>query len=216
VTPAELAVVAALGASALTAVASLGVVALQERMRGKRDDRDTLTGAITAMLSLSMAVMMRWQAAGQQMRLRSGAGEGIDVVLRVRKPADAQELHDWLASDLTPLNEAWSVIWARGDQETVRLANALLDKCSDLFTAATATETVSTLGGRVRRWVTGERWTPELQAALDAAVKDAAHARERLAQHARGQLGLAAVTLFGHEAPDSARPAAGPDADVPS
>jgi hypothetical protein len=198
-TPAELAVVAALGASGLTVIGSLGVVALQEWLRGRRDDRDALTTAVTAMLSLSMAFMMRAQAVGLQMRLRSGLGEGADVALRVRKPADALEIHDWVASDLTPLNGAWSVIWATGDQETIRLANALLGKCSDLFAAATSTEPARGAAARLRRWVLGAKWTPELQAGLDQAVKDVAHARERLAQYTRGHLGLPAVKLFGHE-----------------
>jgi hypothetical protein len=209
VTSAELAVVAALGASLLTGAASLGVVALQERLRGKRDDRDTLTSAVTAMLSRSMAFMLRAQAAGLQMRLRSGLGEGADVALRVRKPADVLEFHDWLAADLAPLNEAWSVIWARGDQETVRLANALLDKCSDLFAAAIATEPAHGAAARVRRRVLGEKLTPELETALAEAVKDVAHARERLAQHVRRRLGQPAVTLFGHEAPGLAAPPGG-------
>lgn len=99
---------------------------LRESLVGRRAARDVLLTAVTAMLSRSMAVMTRAQAMGLQMRLRSGLGESIDVATRLRKPADALELHDWMATDMAPLNEAWSVIWARGDQETVRLANALL------------------------------------------------------------------------------------------
>jgi hypothetical protein len=48
------------------------------------------------MLSRSTAVMMRAQALGQQMRLRSGLKEGLDVTLKFRKPADVLEFHDWL------------------------------------------------------------------------------------------------------------------------
>src|SRR5260370_36347700 len=118
---AVLAVIAALGASALTAAASLGVVALQERLRRKAADRRFLADAVTEMLSRSMAVMMRGKAISLQMRFRSGLGEGADVALRIRKPADVLEYHDWLAGDFAPLNQAWSVIWARGDQETIRL-----------------------------------------------------------------------------------------------
>jgi hypothetical protein len=54
------------------------------------------------MLSRSVAVMMRAQAIGQQMRLRSGFIEGLDVTLGVRKPADVLEFHDWLAVDYGP------------------------------------------------------------------------------------------------------------------
>jgi hypothetical protein len=215
VTPAELTVIAALGASALTGAASLGVVTLQERIRSRSADRDTLAAAVTAMLSRSMAVMWRAQAMGLQMRMRSGLSEGADVALRLRKPADALELNDWMAIDMAPLNEAWSVIWARGDQETVRLANALLDKCSVLLAAATATEPAGTATARLRRWAAGEKWTPELQAALDRAVKDVAHAREHLAQYARTLLKLRSVTLFGHEPKDPVPDAGNAQADGP-
>lgn len=203
-TPAELTVIAALGASALTAGASLGVVALQEWLRGRRADHDELVAAVVAMLSRSMSVMMRSQAMGQQMRLRSGLGEGADVALRLRKPADALELHDWLAIDMAPLSDAWSVIWARGDQETIRLANALLRNFGDLLGVATSRSPADTAAARLRRWASGEKWTPEMQAELDRAVKDVANARESLAQYARRQLGLPAVELFGHEPPTNA------------
>jgi hypothetical protein len=201
VTPAELAVIAALGASALTGGASLCVVALQERLRGRRTDRDVLLTAVIAMLSRSMSVMTRSQAMSQQMKMRSGLAEGVDVALRLRRPTDSLELHDWLAIDMAPLNGAWSVIWAHGDQETIRLANALLDKCGDLLRAATCRNPADAMAARLRRWARGEKWTPELQADLDRAVKDVAHAREHLAQYARRHLGLPAVELFGHEPP---------------
>jgi hypothetical protein len=197
-TSAELAIVAAFGASALTAAASLGVVWLWEWLSGRAAGRDALLAAVTVMLSRSMAVMSRAQAMGLQMRLHSGLGEGADVALRLRKPPDALELHDWMAADMGPQNEAWSVIWARGDQETVRLANALLAACGEVITAATATKPADGAAW-LRRLLAGEKWTPEMQEGLDRAVREVAHARERLAQHVRAKLGLSAVTLFGHE-----------------
>jgi hypothetical protein len=201
-TPAELAVTAALGASGLTAAASLGVVWLREWLAGRAAERDVLLAAVTQMLSRSMAVLMRAQAMGLQMRLRSGIAEGVDVTLRVRKPADALEFHDWMAADLAPLNEAWSVIWARGGQETIRLANQLLSACNETMGAATATAPADTAGARLRRLAVGERWTPELQADLNRAVKAAAHARKDLAQHMRRKLGMPAAELFTPDMPE--------------
>src|SRR5260370_501649 len=89
------------------------------------------------MLSRSMAVSMRAQAMGETIRIRSGIGEGVDVTIGLRKPSDMFELTDCMAQDMAPLNAAWSVIWARGEQEMVRLANALLAKCGDLIGAST-------------------------------------------------------------------------------
>jgi len=52
--------------------------------------------------------------------------EGVEVVmLRLRKPAGAMELHDWQAPDLVPLNAALNEVWTRWDQERIRLANDL-------------------------------------------------------------------------------------------
>jgi hypothetical protein len=59
---------AALGASLLTAGGSIGALAFQERLRRRKGDRDALSAAVTAMLSLSMALMLRARAAGLQMR----------------------------------------------------------------------------------------------------------------------------------------------------
>jgi hypothetical protein len=200
---AVLAVVAALGASALTALASLGVTWYREHLSQKAADRDTLSSAVIQMLSRSMSVMVRAQAIGLQMRFRSGLKEGTDVTLGIRKAADVIEMHDWLAADYTPLAEAWSVIWARGDQETVRLANQLLTACGDVLGAATAREITPTLGARILRWAAGEKLTPQLEQDLQRAVRAVAHAREQLAQHSRTTLGLPAVHLFGYDSPQA-------------
>jgi hypothetical protein len=87
VTAAELTVVAALGASFLTGLASLGVVAFQEWRRRKASDRDALLAAVTEMLSRSLAVSLRAEAMGLTMKVRSGLGEGVEVALRQRRPA---------------------------------------------------------------------------------------------------------------------------------
>jgi hypothetical protein len=84
---------------------------------GLKRDRRALADAITEMLSCSMEVSLGAHAMGETMKIRSGLGEGIDVLAHLRKQLDPLELHDWMARDVAPLNSAWSVIWARGDQE---------------------------------------------------------------------------------------------------
>jgi hypothetical protein len=204
---AVLAVIAALGASALTAGASLGVVALQERLRRKAADRHALADAVTEMLGRSMEVSLRAQAMGEEMKIRSGIMEGVDIVVtRLRKPFSALELHDWMAQDMAPLNAAWSVIWARGDQELIRRANALLSSCADLVSVSTALMPAETRTGRVRRNIVGERWTPQMQERLQGARTLMSHAREQLAQYAREVLGMAPAQLFGHDSEAGAAP----------
>jgi hypothetical protein len=85
-----------------------------------------------------------------------------------RKPLDALELHDWTA------------IWARGDQELVRRANALLSACSDLIGVSTARMPADTARARIRRHVTGEQWTQEMLDSIQDARKVMAHAREQV------------------------------------
>ena len=201
-TTAELAIAAALGASFLTGLASLGVVAYQEWLRSRAGDRDALATAVIEMLSRSLAVAMRAQAAAETVRLRSGLSEGVDIAIRLRKPLDLFEFHDWMAQDMAPLNTAWSVVWAHGDQEMVRLANALLSACSDLIGISTPTQPTATYLERFRRYVVGERWTAEQRAESQHALEEVAHARKRLAEHARQELGKRHVELSGHARPD--------------
>jgi hypothetical protein len=124
-------------------------------------------------------------------------------------------MHDWMAQDMAPLNAAWSVVWARaGDQQTVRLANALLAACSDLVGAGSIGPATS-YWERIRRYVLGERWTPEQRAEVQRHLTAVAHARKALTEHARRNLGKPAVELFGHDeelatatTPELVRPAA--------
>jgi hypothetical protein len=48
----------------------------------------------------------------------------------------------------------------------------------------------------MRRWAVGERWTSEMQADNDRAVKDLALSRKLFADCARGQLGRGPADLF--------------------
>jgi hypothetical protein len=119
--------------------------------------------------------------------------------MRLRKPSDLFEFTDWMAQDVAPLNAAWSVIWARGDQEMIRLANALLSACSDLIGASTALQPARSHWERVRRVVVGERWTDEQRAEAQQVLEQLAHARKALAEHARRKLGKPVVEVFGHD-----------------
>ncbi len=77
---------------------------------------------------------------GESMRLRSGLSEGLDVTLRLRKPADAMEFHDWMAQDVVPMHAALDEIWTRWDQDGVRVANDVVGKCMDLLATSTASQ----------------------------------------------------------------------------
>ena len=194
-TAAELAVTAALGASFLTGLASLGVMWIQQRLQSRDSDRAALAASAQELLSRSMAVAMRARAMGDVMKFRSGLKEGFDVAMRHRKPVDVLELHDWMARDLAPMNAALSEIWTSDDKDGIRLANDVVNNCAALIGAAAARQPAKG-SGRLRRWAAGERWTPEMTKAYNDAMRDLARARKRYAEHVRARFGLNAAELF--------------------
>ena len=205
-TPAEIALAAALGSSFLTGFASLGAVWAQEWRRNKANDRSALCAAAMELLSRSLDVAMRARAMGETMRIRSGVREGLDISLRQRKPVDLLDLHDWMAQSLAPLNVALVELWARCDQEGVRLANDVVEKCMDLLGASTALEPARSTRDRMVKWAVGERWTPEMRTELQRALVDLAHARKRFADHARSKLGQGPIDLFAQMDSSTANP----------
>jgi hypothetical protein len=189
-------VAAALGASFLTSLGSLGVVWYQDRRRGKAGDQDALHSAVLELLTRSIAAALRAQALRDTLRFRSGLMEGVDVViLRLRKPADPMEVLDW-QQDLVPLNAALNEIWTRWDQEGIRLANDLVGKCADLLGTCVALAPPNTLRQRLGKVVIGERWTPATEKAYERARTDMVDARKRLADYARTTLKMDAVDVF--------------------
>lgn len=195
-TSAEVALVAALGSSGLTGLVALGVFLLQDGRQRKAANRSALHSAYAKLLTRSMSVAMRARALGETARFRSGLTEGIDIVTRQRKPVDGLELHDWMAQDLVPLNEALDEIWTRADQEGIRLANDVVSKCADLLGGSTSFSKPTKAWERIRTWAAGVRWTPEMIAENDRSIRALALARKRLAEHVRVQFGRSAVQLF--------------------
>lgn len=191
---------AALGAALLTSLGSLGVVGYQERRRGQASDRGALHSAVLELLTRSTAVGLRAQALRDTIRSRSGLGEGVDVMLRYRRPFDAMELHDWQAQDLVPLNAALNQVWTRGDREGIRLADDLVSKCAELLRVSTARAPTRTAAKWLLKAVFGERWTSESLAAQQRALDDMLASRRRLADYAREKLGMDAADLAGQVA----------------
>jgi hypothetical protein len=137
---------------------------------------------------------------GESMRLRSGLGEGLDVTLRLRKPADAMELHDWMAQDVVPMHAALDEIWTGGSRMACVWPTTL---SANAWTSSVPAPPASKSRERVRKWAVGERWTPEMRDAQQAAIRELAHARKRFADYARARLGLPEVDLFSQvEQPD--------------
>jgi hypothetical protein len=100
-------VIAALGASFLTGGFTWGVSWWQERRRDRAATLQEKAAAYHELTSRSLSFTARATALRNAMQFRSGLKEGVDVTFRFRRPADPLELHDWLARDFEPINNAW-------------------------------------------------------------------------------------------------------------
>jgi hypothetical protein len=126
------------------------------------------------------------------MQVRSGLKEGIDVATRLRRPVDPMELHDWLAQDFVPMNQAWSTIQMIGSAEGLRVATNLLDACADLVRIATESGEAH---DKLTSAFKGLDWTAEQQNALQETTKRVVKEREALISVARKELGAEIVVL---------------------
>jgi len=89
--------------------------------------------AYTELLTASMAIVQTASIMRLVMMTRSGLKEGVDIVMRLRKPVDPFEMGGWLRKDWDPLFAAWSHIWAIGSPEAVAKANRLLDTAVEVL-----------------------------------------------------------------------------------
>lgn len=155
-------VVAALGASLLTGVFTWGVNWRDRRHRARTADRDEKSAAYHQFISRSLSFSIRAQALHTILRARTSLTNrtDVDVALRIPQPLDMMQLHDWLAEDFAPINDAWSKIQMIGSHEVVEVSTQLLDACADLVGVAIAPNAA------------------EQQEALPAIVKRVIHNRE--------------------------------------
>lgn len=96
-----------LGAAALIAAPLLALL-VSARRTAKDADRNRQHQAYVDLLVASFGVAQRADALLTATKLRSGLGEAFDVALRLRKPVDPLEVHDWINVDLSSLADAWS------------------------------------------------------------------------------------------------------------
>ncbi|MHB1526528.1 MAG: hypothetical protein ACYCZN_09650 [Candidatus Dormibacteria bacterium] len=131
-------VVAALGASILTAVASLGVTWYREHLHGIVARRTRRRDAYTALYNASMAAALRASTLDLTIRVRSGVGESVDVLLGKRKMLDPLELHDWLMQDWAPVHEAAGHVMLLGSPAAAELSRQIVLQCATLVQHATS------------------------------------------------------------------------------
>lgn len=185
-------VVSGLGSSALTGTFAFGGIWWQQRRHDRAAATQDKSAAYHQFIARSLAFSARAQTLRNVMQTRSGLKEGVDVVFGLRRPVDLLELHDWLAKDFQPVNDAWSKIQMIGSAEAIEAATELLDACGDLIELAT---TPGNAHGKIASTVKGIAWTPDQQEALQAAMRRVAASREAFITIARKELGKEAVML---------------------
>ena len=184
--------VAALGAGGITGLLGFGTVWWQQRHRDQAEAAGRRHAAYLAMISHSAAFMTRAAALRTMMQARSGLKEGVDIVAGIRKPLDPLDLHDWIAQDYAPLNEAWSRVEIAGSAHAVRAATTLLDACGEMLGLATA---AGEAHGKLASAVKGVAWTSQQQKALERATQRVAKSRHDFIALARKELALETVAF---------------------
>lgn len=125
--------------------------------------------------------------------VRSGLGEVLDILTRLRKPVDPFELLATLRRDIEPLYAAWSDIWAVGTADAVQVGNQLVAQAGRVLETATV---LNTSRGRLERILIGERWSQKDIDAFHHELADLADARKRLGDLTRQELDIGPAELF--------------------
>lgn len=188
-------VISGLGGGLLGAIASFGAVAYQQQRLDRREAAAARGKAYGELLLRSLTLAQRAATLKSTARVRSGLREGLDVVLRHRKPLDPMQLHDWLMQDGLPAIEAWSNIWLTAPTPIVTKANELLGACSEVMEAATSFEPPSGVA-QLRELLLGLQENPEQTKRLADAVSLLGKTRRDFAVLVRGTTGQASAELF--------------------
>lgn len=187
-------VAAALGASLLTGGLGIGGIWLQQHRRDRSVAMQEKATAYHQFISRSLSFSIRAHAFRNVLQARSSLQEGADVdaALRLRAPIDIMELHDWLAKDFEPINDAWSKIQIVGTPEAIDASTQLLDASADLVDIAI---TPGAAQGEAASTINGTAWTQGQQDKLQDASSRVIKEREAFIRLVREELGKEAVTL---------------------
>lgn len=191
-------VAAALGSATLTIAGTFWLEQWRLGRAAKAADSDRLREACVQMGGHALSFALRAHALYLAAVVRSGIGEGLDIVLYHRKPIDPMELADWLAVDLKPMLEAQSLIEVTAGEELVRAASDLvlvamgvLEKTSSA-TSSSAGPDASVwhrIASRLQALVPLHR-DPEVEKAIQQAVRELGRELRKFARVTRERLGV--------------------------
>jgi len=195
VTPWWAILVGSLGSGLLVALASVGAILCQQHQIGRREAEAARGQAYLQLLTHTITLSGRAHILMTAARLRSGLPEGLNVTFGIRPPVDLLQLHDWLASDMTPASEAWSAIWLSAPPKLVVSGNHLLACCVDVISAGTS-RSERTPAQHLRELLQGAREDRGQGERLQRAVHQLALARRDFAALVRVETGQEEADLF--------------------
>lgn len=174
---------AAVLASMITAVASLGVVMLQEHRRAKATEQEEFFAAAQVVLTKGLTMIDRCRLWSSLLQGHSKPLGAAAVLLRIRRPVDPAGILDPLIRDQEEINFAGArVVLHATDQETVALCNRVL-RAADRLGAALLPGRRTGLKGYVASMAKGMA-APDMEKAQVAAA-ELADARRAFAEHLR-------------------------------
>jgi hypothetical protein len=172
-------VIAALGASLLTAIAGFGIEAIRDAKAGIKEAQQRRRDAyVQFMIAAANHILLV-----SSLREIRKVGTAISLAGLTRDPVAF--LREY-TRELTPLNAAWTQVWLCGSQEAIAISNRFINATIPASGAATAP-------GKARPVVLsrfiGEEWTKEQIQEFGEAVQALGLARIEFAEVARRELG---------------------------
>ena len=191
-------VAAALGSATLTIAGTFWLEQWRLGRAAKAADSDRLREACVQMGGHALSFALRVHALYLTAVVRSGIGEGLDIVLYYRKPIDPMELADWPAVDLKPMLEAQSLIEITAGEELVRAASTLVLAAMGVL-EKTSSATSSSAGPDASVWhrivsrlqaLVPLHRDPEVEKAIQQAVRELGRELRKFARVTRERLGV--------------------------
>lgn len=175
-------------------MASLGVVWLQERRRGKASSRADLVRAIETVLGKSMTIAQRAQIWSTLAKNYSGTGDQFAVLLHAREPLNFQALFEPMIIDQEEMSRAAARIWLESDQAIVALANNVVLAAADVASVVMPTPPTGRLARKLGLQI--NRWVDADVEKVEQAMKKLGRARKALVDRERTMLGQPDIDLF--------------------
>ena len=184
-----------LAAALLVAFAAFIGVVYAQRRTDRREATAAQSRASVDLLTQSLLFAQRAHALLLTAQVRTGLSEVLVVLLRLRRPVDPMELHDWLQQGARPLYDAWSATWVSSSPALVTRGNAVIDACTGVLEAVSERAPVR-WPARLREAIAGRGADKDQAERLRAAIHALAGARRDYAELVRKETGKDTAELF--------------------